>query len=77
MLVALGISPTSTYCRQLQQPGVMISKEIGRLVSSRVLENLKDGEVMSRLYAVLANIYHPESNPNGVVNLGVAENAST
>ncbi|KAF8251923.1 ACC synthase [Wilcoxina mikolae CBS 423.85] len=54
----------------------MVSKEIGRHgVSSRVLQNLKDGEVMERLFAILANPYNPETNPNGIVNLGVAENA--
>ncbi|KAF8543938.1 ACC synthase [Trichophaea hybrida] len=54
----------------------MVSKEIGRHgISSRVLQNLKDSKALDHLYAIVANPYNPETNPNGIVNLGVAENA--
>ena len=43
-------------------------------VSARALQNIHDCEDMHRLHSILANLYHPVSNPGGVVNLGVAEN---
>ncbi|KAI5793414.1 pyridoxal phosphate-dependent transferase [Pyronema domesticum] len=44
-------------------------------VSNRVRENIAEAAGLAKLWAVLANLYHAEKNPTGIVNLGIAENA--
>jgi hypothetical protein len=43
-------------------------------VSNRVRENIAEAAGLAKLWAILANLYHAEKNPTGIVNLGIAEN---
>lgn len=43
-------------------------------LSSRGAELIANGSPWDKLSQILANPYQPESNPDGFVNLGTAEN---
>lgn len=43
-------------------------------ISTRVSKNIGDVAIMERFARILADQYHAEHNPEGIINLGVAEN---
>jgi len=45
-------------------------------LSERGLANYEPGGVRIRYDAIYNNLYHPKTNPTGLVNLGVSENVS-
>ena len=43
-------------------------------LSERGEAYIKDGEGLERIRQLLGDVYDPSTNPNGIVNLGTAEN---
>jgi len=69
---------TATRCDDCFRAG---GKSSGRsqasqssLLSARVSKNIGDTAIMQRFALILANQYDAEHNPQGIINLGVAEN---